>query len=275
MKRLITNFITDTVGQPIKQGTLDFLQDAHKETANALARQILGETYAPNFVFILTGCQNSGSGGSYIISEGYVFYNGEVYYYPGGSFSVTGTNTAVGVIVQSPTTAPNADPVTFTDLSTHSVHIDRTWDVQNLPSAGLTDFSYWIDSRSKLSRLEFKPYGTGTAGVDIIYASSNFANDGGGTYEKMFLHYHPRENKVTLSGVVSVTTLATGNSVVANLPLKYRPDNRLQFPLIIDDSPAVPLVGLIYDGGDIVISNNTGGSLSSKFIGINITWFVA
>lgn len=272
MKKLDTSHITISVGQPIKQGTLDFLQQAHQETTLHAIRQILGETYGSSFVYVLWGCQNTGSGANYVIGEGAVFYNGEIYYVPAATFSLSGGQVAIATVTSSPTLAANADPVEFTDLSSFNVHFDRTIVVSAGSTGGFTDYSSWIDSRSKLSKIEVSPYG----GTAPAYASTNFANDGAGVYQKLIIQYHPREKKVTLTGVVKVTTLATGNNVVLNLPSKYRPVDRLLAPAIIETGSTDAILMIkVYDGGDLVISNNTGGSFSNVYVGINIVYFTA
>ncbi|CAB4126202.1 hypothetical protein UFOVP153_46 [uncultured Caudovirales phage] len=133
--------ITDTAQIKIKKGTLQFIQDAHKETMATAIQALIGTSYDPTVMYILYGCKNTGSGSSYIIGEGAVFYSGEVYLANASSFTLSGSNVALFnlVITQYST---NADPVTFTDSSTHNVHNIRKMQVgQGISGSGVMDYS--------------------------------------------------------------------------------------------------------------------------------------
>ncbi len=121
MKILKLDDITGAASMPLKKGTLQFLQDSYKEAINALGIGLVGSSYNPNTVYALSGCINTGVSGGYVISSGAVFYQGEVYLVDAVSFTPTGTDTAI-LDLDIENYSINADPVTFTDTTTHSIH---------------------------------------------------------------------------------------------------------------------------------------------------------
>ena len=124
MKRLITTDITDAARLPIKKGTLEFLQESHREEIFALVLGIIGRAnYDHTYMYVLYGCDVTGSYPSYVIGSGAVFYNGEVFQVPatGGVANPTALN--FHLTVTNYTT--DADPVRFTDNSNKYVHNDR------------------------------------------------------------------------------------------------------------------------------------------------------
>lgn len=135
MKRLNTSSITPTVGFPTKKGTIDFLQDSHKEEVNDLLRMFIGENYSLLNVYVLFGCKQTVVGSNINISEGSVFTNGEIFHSPPQTVSVpTGLNV---VVLNLGTTqySSDADPVIFTDLASRNVHDIRQ---VSYNSSGLT-----------------------------------------------------------------------------------------------------------------------------------------
>jgi hypothetical protein len=142
MRKIDVSHIGSTVGMPVKSGTLVHLQLAYQEALNALAQSQIGSNYDSSKVYILYGCVNSGSGSTFTISAGAVFYNGEVYLVDAVSFTASGT--AVGTIGTTHF-GTNADPVTFTDSSTASVHQIRKMVIADATSgSGVADYVNWI-----------------------------------------------------------------------------------------------------------------------------------
>lgn len=133
MRRLITTDISDTAQMPIKKGTLEFLQDAHKETLASTIQWLIGTSYDPTKVYILYGCVNSGSGSNYIMSAGAIFLGGEIYQVDAASFSTSGSNVAGWVLAITNFTT-DADPVTFTDTNSYNVHNIRKLQSQAVPN---------------------------------------------------------------------------------------------------------------------------------------------
>jgi hypothetical protein len=119
MNKLITSDISAGARMPLKQGTLEFLQQAYQQPLNALAQRIIGTTYDPTKAYVLYGL--TGSSGS--ITAGALFFNGEVYLCDGDSSGLPcgGSNVSVLNIAVSQYTT-NADPVTFSDGAIYDVH---------------------------------------------------------------------------------------------------------------------------------------------------------
>ena len=141
MKILDITPISDTAQMPLKKGTLQFLQDAHKETLGATITGLIGNTYNASTLYVLNGCTNTGSGSVYAIAAGAVFYNGEVYLVDAANFTASSGNTAVLSQVTSQYTT-FADPVTFTDSTTHNVHNIRKMQIsQGASGSGISDYS--------------------------------------------------------------------------------------------------------------------------------------
>jgi hypothetical protein len=142
MRKIDVSHIGSSVGMPVKSGTLVHLQLAYQEALNALAQSQIGSNYDSSKVYILYGCVNSGSGSTFTISAGAVFYNGEVYLVDAVSFTASGT--AVGTIGTT-YFGTNADPVTFTDSSTANVHQIRKMVIADATSgSGVADYTDWV-----------------------------------------------------------------------------------------------------------------------------------
>lgn len=119
MNKLITSDISAGARMPIKQGTLEFLQQAYQQPINALAQRIIGTNYDPTKAYVLYGL--TGSSGN--ITAGALFFNGEVYLCDGDSSGLPcgGGNVSVLNIAISQYTT-NADPVTFSDGAIYDIH---------------------------------------------------------------------------------------------------------------------------------------------------------
>lgn len=151
MRKLDISAITGTTGMPIKSGTLNHLQLAYQEAIAAVAQGLVGAAYSSSTGYILYGCVNSGSGSSYNISAGAVFYNGEVYLTPSASFTTGGSNVAVGVITTGHYFDATADHVSFTDGSIKDVHVIRTMVFQaGLSGSGAVNFVALADVGKRL-----------------------------------------------------------------------------------------------------------------------------
>jgi hypothetical protein len=133
--------ISDAAQMPVKKGTLKFIQDAHKDSLNQALLAMVGDSYNALNAYVMWGCVNSGSFPAYDITAGAVWYLGEVYEVPAASFSVTGSNVAVLNITTTQYTT-NADPVTFTDASSHNVHNIRKITISSGASgSGVANYS--------------------------------------------------------------------------------------------------------------------------------------
>jgi hypothetical protein len=141
MRKLVTTDITNSVGFPVKAGTLNHIQLAYQEALTALANSIIGRLPDSSNCYILFGCKNTGSGTSYVISAGAIYYNGEVYLVDAVSFTAASGQTAVLNFVTTNYTT-NADPVTFTDGVAHNVHtIQKIAIASGVSGSGVCDYA--------------------------------------------------------------------------------------------------------------------------------------
>lgn len=143
MKRLDTSNISTSVAMPVKSGTLEFLQDAYKETINNLVSNII-ESPITDTIYILSGCINSGSLPAHVISTGVLYVNGEIYNFDGASFTLSGLQKAYARI-ETTQFLTNADPVQFTDGVNRNVHNIRKIVIEaTTVSSGLPEFKDFV-----------------------------------------------------------------------------------------------------------------------------------
>lgn len=142
MKHILTSAIAGTTGMRFKSGTLVHLQAAYAEALNSITQERIGGGYDPTKAYLMYGCVNSGTGVFYNISAGAIFYNGEVYQVPATSFTIGGSNVAVGVLTTTYFTDPTADAVTFTDGTPRNVHEILTINFgAGLSGSGVSDYT--------------------------------------------------------------------------------------------------------------------------------------
>ena len=219
MKNLLTNSISTTVGFPVKSGTLDFLQTASSEMLNALGRSIIGKDFSTSTPYALYGCNNTGSGSSYVIEAGAILWDGVLYLVPAVSFTLTGGNSVFVSKSTSYVTSSVADPVTFTDGVARNVHADTIMNVYQSalvpsPTAG---FSY--------GSLEYavQPFKT-IATYSGVISSLNFS------------YKRNRDGLVVCSGDMAFTSGASANELVFTLPVGYRPSTAILMPIVINNA---------------------------------------
>jgi hypothetical protein len=177
MKILNISDISSSNAMPIKSGTLQFLQDAHKETIAGLVTNILPNPITGT-VYILSGCVNSGTGSVYNISAGVIYYNGEIFNFDGISFTLTGLEKAYARI-ETTQYITNADPVQFTDGVNRNVHNIRKFVVENtITSSGLPEFKDFVMMNHWLK------YDTKEIACDQTYANTYFDATGLGRLER-------------------------------------------------------------------------------------------
>lgn len=141
MKTLSIAAISDASQMPLKKGTLQFLQDAHKETMASSWKALIGPQYSPAVVYVIGGGVNTGQAPNYIISAGAVFFNGEIFDFDDANFTATSPNVAVFNIIQSQFTV-DADPVIFTDKTVRNIHnIRKVQIAQGASGSGIADLS--------------------------------------------------------------------------------------------------------------------------------------
>jgi hypothetical protein len=146
MKKLITSFINAGAAQPIKQGTLDHLQQAHEETMKANLDMLNlrdGQIRSTSSVGMrMGGLRRNGTFPNYTVLSGAFFFENEVWLCDGGVFlSIPVGQVLVCTKTITYVTATNADPVEFSDASSNNVHAIR----KIVISAGLSgsgDFDF-------------------------------------------------------------------------------------------------------------------------------------
>lgn len=136
MRKIDTTQVIDpTSQQPFTVKSLEFLQNAIREAIGVNARAIIGSIYDATKVYAFTGLGQSGN----IISNGYVFYNGEVY-------SITGADITaysnVPVIKAAVVSDVNYDPIMFSDGVNKNVHFIDYFYIDDGVSASTTYGDY-------------------------------------------------------------------------------------------------------------------------------------
>ena len=131
MNIIDTSNITDPAQQqPFTGPSLQFLQASTKEMLASIVQNQIGNTITPNIPYALYGCIQSGSN-PYNFSQGYIYYNGEIYLFPAiGPINITTGNplctiTSTNNYIDPNTLAP-IDPLIFSNLAPFYVHDVRT-----------------------------------------------------------------------------------------------------------------------------------------------------
>ncbi len=156
MKKVKTSDITTAIGMPIKSGTIDHLQSAYTDTFVSLVKNLIGKEYDANKVYILEGLENTGTGNTYTISAGSVFFSNEIFQVD--AFTGTAASSSIVPMVSVTTTYfsdATADPVTFTDGVPRNVHEIRkatlTLQTVTIPTANLSYLNFVpLQTRAKV-----------------------------------------------------------------------------------------------------------------------------
>lgn len=147
MNTLDTTNETASAWSPYKVETKAFLEAAKLETFSNVIQGLLGGIYQTGKVYVIWGCVDSGGGGgTFNISAGAVFYNGEIFSVDAtGSFTPGGGQTAVATI--SDTADPTADPTNFSDNVAHDIHrIRKVAIAAGTSGSGISDFTSFAAS---------------------------------------------------------------------------------------------------------------------------------
>jgi microcystin-dependent protein len=177
MKILDTSAINSGASFPFKSGTINFLQDSHKDNFAEIIKNILGFDPDAGQVYILSGLVNSTTAPTFTVTAGSVYLDGEIYNIDAFTFTSSGVNDAYPGLEITQFTA-NADPVTFTDGTPRNVHNIRKLRVTNTTGTGLQKFTSWI-------RLSTWLYGdTKEVVCNSAYITKNFNSTGLGILER-------------------------------------------------------------------------------------------
>lgn len=219
-------------GFPVKRGTWNFLEAAYNTGISETIISLIGNTYDPSIVYIITGCNYRINFGNINISAGLLFYNGEYFTYDGSSvFPVpTGGDVAVANLISTsfnPIDANGnfyADPVVFQGVGgTANVHIDRTVTFSSGASGSgtLTE-----DSNSDFPNI------VNIAGWTIIDPS--LINAGWQSDPSAPARYYvDTHGKIHFNGNL-VTTSTSPNNPILSLGLSF-----LNLPLLNDNFPLI------------------------------------
>lgn len=178
MKILNISNISSSNAMPIKSGTLQFLQDAHKEAIAGLVTNLI-PTPDPNTIYILSGCKNSTVAPIHTLSAGVLYYNGEIFNFDGATFTLTGLQKAYARI-ETTQYLTNADPVQFTDGVNRNVHNIRKIVIENtILSSGLPEFKDFVTIQNNSLKGDTKE-----VVCDSTYLSTYFDGAGLGRLER-------------------------------------------------------------------------------------------
>lgn len=137
MKKIETNQETATAWSPFKVESKAFLQSASAENYEALIKSIvisnLG-SYSSTVPYVVEGCVLSNLNKD--ISAGVVFYNGVFY----NVSAITGGTAPLEFQLET-TADGTADPTTFSDGSSHNIHLDYHFTTYSAGAAPTPSFS--------------------------------------------------------------------------------------------------------------------------------------
>lgn len=139
MNTILTSSISDpNIQQPFTGKSLQFLQNSYTNLFDSVCKSIIGDrNYSGLGFYAISGLRNTGTPPAYVIPEGWIFYDGQMYYCAG--YSGTPVNDVIGTITVTYDTS--IDPVTFTDGIARNVHRIQTIVLSDGVS-GSADFDY-------------------------------------------------------------------------------------------------------------------------------------
>lgn len=312
MKKLDTSAITDYSWMPLLAnnpeglGGIDFIQQAYVECLRALAGFLVADSTK---VTIMYGCAIVISYGTLTISDGWVFYMGELYYVP--AFSATYHGEYVNASINT-SQYSGADPTTFSDGSTHKVHRQRQVSLAlstlpfggNMPDCSTTNW-YTISTNSTASAATtavLNAWLTSTYSVFIknynawvktlapiptevgTYNAPPFLNgwanshgvSGVGTPSP--LRFYKLQGRVYIWGEITHTGTAPASQNIFNLPQGYYPNAAEEVFTVPDTTLLSPGGGhanlneysiWITAGGAVTFLGAPSGTFSISLSGIN------
>jgi hypothetical protein len=217
MKKVNVSNVAPGAAMKFKNGTFDHINSAIVETGKYLAIKSIGESYSnAGTCYVLWGCVNSGSGLNYIISEGAVFLGGEIFHVPAQSITVAGGQTPQITQSSTFTTGTNADPVSFTDASTHNIHEDRICTFTAVTTSG----SYL--EFPQLIRVNYSKALTLTANYSTGFSSTPTLIRNGSVVQG--------------KGIIACGASAATTQVISTLDVEFRPTVNRMFPCVITDN---------------------------------------
>lgn len=265
MKYLSLGTINSTRSMPLKNGSLQHIQDGYKDVFREVMKCVVGTEFDSNKAYILSGCVNTGTGGAYNISAGYIFYGGEVNRVPATSFTPASGETAVAKFGITNVNGTNYDPVQFTDGSSINVHYENIIEITSgVSGTFISDFAdlIRIDKHEHVQPTLNTGYVIST-GIGVVASRS-------------------KDNLIVLEGNFYVSGGSVSmNTAFANLPQNIRPLHALVIPCCVKDgsnSVLMPAKLLVYTNGDCFVqADNMAGYptwKNSTQILFNATYFI-
>lgn len=251
MRKIDESKITSDKSMFFKQGTWTHLQKAYQEPITETIKAMIGSGYDATKMYVLNGCINSGSGSSFIISAGSVFYDGEVYLVDAVSFTTSGGNVAVATITTTNnTTDYSADPCEFSDGSLENVHnIRKVVIASGASGSGTKNYSAFDFDTFKYNYKDITSQCTVIGAITPTTFSVREYNDG---TISVFL-------TGTYSGAISAGNLITG------LPTAHTQISTLR-AYIQDAVPTISFIDIIYATGTILSNITISGSYNTIVI---------
>lgn len=250
MNKIDTSQIVDPGKlQPFLGPSLEFLQQATSEAIKGVCYGLIGDSYSSLVGYVLYGVINSPAA---VVSFGYIFFNNEIYHFPGITNYNTFSNTGVFVALN---TNGTADPITFTDGTTGNVHnVRKLTLVDQANGTGLFNYS---------AIAYLNPSSPFTVGVGSAPAFQNsFA-------QQVAVKFRiDNKKRVNIRGVArKLTTASVATQVIFTLPVGYRPvAAAISFNanVLYDTSTLVSDFINIATNGNVSISGfNAPGSIAS------------
>lgn len=236
MNKVDTSPIAAGVGYPPSKKGFDFLQNITQEMVPALAvsliSSVFGDSWDQTKPYALNGLYKNGGGT--VIFQGYLYYNGEVFFCPGYGFAVV--HDSQFNIEDIPD--PIADPTQFTDGSIQNVHRRRRMVITDSATPGLFQWSTLVFVNGKDS------WHNVSGGVGFQNSWDNY----GTPYQNV--RYKKEGNFVVLDGGLLDGGGGTG-TVAFTLPTGYRPLKQKEYPHPDDGGSGY---FTIYTNGDVKVT---------------------
>ena len=214
MNKILTTSISDpSIGQPLTGKSLEFLQNANKESIAGLCEAMIGYNYSTSVYYVISGLYPYGTNQ---FKEGYVYYNGELFYSAGKVTTTAFSN--IPVLTLTITNDATADPLTFTDNVSRNVHNVRRMVLSDAVSGtGTVDLANCVYVYTKWNYV-------GAGGFVSPFLSmpsfqNSWANEPSGIYFNLAFK-KDSQGFVSLRGRIDSGSSGT---TVFTLPAGYRP----------------------------------------------------
>ena len=210
---------------------------------------ILNDPIIQSKFLVLTGIEKSGSG-TFSISAGTILAQGSTIFVAAASGLTPGVGqTIVGTISDDFTfsTSLSYDPVTFSDGTTHNVHVNQviTWSVGTSGING--DFDY-DDLIFLHEQWQSPTYLTG-------WSDDSWNSNGGLKYKRDMIG-----NALVFKGSCQSTNAGGTTYPIFTLPAAYRPSNSKTMPIMINEDGGTTIVIAF-----LVINASTGNVFILSF----------